>query len=211
MRFLNSLKIRNRILLVAIIPIIGIVVFSGILAYKAYTHMEEAKNLMEVAEIAPEITRLAHALQKERGTTAGFLSATDPMQIRSGRAKLAKAYTATDKEIKHFHEAFDKANHDRFSEEFDAILTEVNKNADYVAEKREKVLARSVTKDYAVKSYTKHVRELLNSVEYIASHSKDAELTDRLTAYSALLEVGEAAGIQRASGTAVPNIAGHVA
>ena len=203
MRFLNSLKIRNRILLVAIIPIIGRLVFSGILAHTAYKHMDEAKNLMEVAEIAPEITVLAHKLQKERSISAGYLAATDPTQIASDRAKLVKTYAVTDKEIKHFHEAFELANHARFSKEFDKILAQVNENADYVMEKREKVLSRSVGKDYALKSYTDHIRELLNAVEYIASHSKDAELTDRLTAYSALLEVGEAASVERATGKVV--------
>lgn len=203
MRFLSNLKIRNRILLVAIVPIIGIMIFAGILAQKAYDHMEQAKNMAEVSHMAPEITQLAHALQKERGATAGFLNQADPQKANAARKKLDEYYAITDKQIKHFHEAFDSANHDRFTKEFDEILKQVNENADSVTSKRQKVLSRQISNNDAVKSYTAHVRELLNAIEYIASHSKDAELTDRLTAYSALLETGEAAGIERTTGSVV--------
>ncbi len=203
MRFLNNLKIQNRILLVAIIPIIGILILASILATKAYKNMGEAQNMMEIAAIAPEITALAHSLQKERGTTAGYLSLTDSRKIQAQRNKLVSAHAETDKKIKHFHEAYDTVDKSRFSPEFAEILKTINANADNVAIKRDKILSRNIKKSDAIKSYTAHVRKLLNAVEYIASHSKDATLTDRLTAYSGLLEVGEATGIERATGSAI--------
>ncbi|MGH1398750.1 MAG: methyl-accepting chemotaxis protein [Alphaproteobacteria bacterium] len=203
MQFLKNLQIQTRIMLVAILPVIGILIMAGMLAMTAYSHMEEAKKLSQVAEVAPEITKVIHDLQKERGKTKSYLSATDSQKIYEARGVLEKMYETAHKHREELAEAYSHVHMEMFSEEFQGLSKKVMASLDDIEDKRKKVIARKISPKKAYASYTRHIRELINVVEYIASHSEDGELTDQFTAYSALLEAQEAMARERAVGMAV--------
>lgn len=200
MHFLNNLKIQLRLMLVAAVPTLGIIVLAGMLALTAYKHMTTAEKLKEISGIAPEITKVIHDLQKERGTTAGFLSTNDFQEIAGGKHILQELYKDSEKHRVELEEAYAQMHMEKFSEEFSELSNHVSVSLDEITEKRQKIIKREIGKKDAVTSYTRHIRELLDIVEYIASHSDDAKLTDKFAAYAALLEAQEAMGQERAAG-----------
>lgn len=75
---LNDTKMRVRIAIACLVPLLAFVAFAAI------------------AQIAPEISGLIHELQKERGATAGFISSKGEafaQTLRTQRPSTDKAVT----------------------------------------------------------------------------------------------------------------------
>ena len=202
MRVFKNLKIRTRILLVAAFPLLGLIYGNIIFAIESYNDMEASKKLLEVAEFVPEVSKVLHDLQVERGKSAGYLSANTQAKRQTFASTLKKLYGESEKHRGEMMVAYGHMHLDKFSEEFRSLAKNAITGLDDVETLRKQVLAGQISKNTAAKRYTKHVRNLMTIIEYIASHSRDSELTDRMTAYSALLETQEALGKERAVGAA---------
>ena len=73
MKILEEIKFKNKLLLIIIMPLIGLIYFSfsGILG-KLSTY-NEMNRLEGLTNLSSKISTLVHETQKERGRTAGFL------------------------------------------------------------------------------------------------------------------------------------------
>ena len=71
--FLENAKIGARIALALVLPIVGMLIFSGMTILDKRSVVSEMDSLQELAELAPSISALVHELQKERGTSAVFI------------------------------------------------------------------------------------------------------------------------------------------
>ena len=71
---LRSLSISRKLILVLIIPIAGLIGFSGFNVVKQYQLSTNMAEIDRLAGLAPTISALAHEMQKERGASAGFIA-----------------------------------------------------------------------------------------------------------------------------------------
>ena len=71
--FMNNLTIKRKLLVLLALPILGILILSGVISYDRYTTYTKFRMLNESVLLSTKISALVHEMQKERGMTAGYL------------------------------------------------------------------------------------------------------------------------------------------
>ncbi len=72
--FLENIKIGKRVALALVLPVLGMLAFSGFSVFDKYETSAEMGKVMELSEIAAVISAAVHEMQKERGMSAGFIA-----------------------------------------------------------------------------------------------------------------------------------------
>ena len=199
MGFLNNMKIRSRIALALLLPVLGLLVFAGINVSRQYSSATELKHLQELAQVAPDISDLVHELQKERGNSAGFIASQGGAVFDE---RLTAQRQATNEVRTHFNEimnAFDAAS---FGQDFAQKLKSARDSVGELDAKRKSVSDLSFTVPDMAKYYTGTITKLLDVVGDMAILSSEVHITDEIAAYVNLLQAKERAGIERAMGAA---------
>ena len=196
--FLKDVKIGTRISLSLVLPLVGLLLFSGYTAAINFKTASEMGELRELALLAPTISALVHEMQKERGASAGFIGSKGtkftkklPDQRKltdAGRASLSEAF-----------QAFDASAYGAgLAGKMDLAL----KALSGLDGTRKGVSALAITVPGMAKYYTGTIAKLLSIVEEMALISTNAEVTNAITAYTSFLQGKERAGIERAMGSA---------
>ena len=73
MKFLNNLKMRDKLILLLVFPIAGLVYFSVQGIRDTHSEVKEMERVGNLSSLAVKISALTHELQKERGATNLFL------------------------------------------------------------------------------------------------------------------------------------------
>jgi len=187
-----------RINLAVALPLLGLLAFSGIAMFDKYRAGSEVGDVLELADLAPNVSALVHELQKERGASAGFIGSKGAKFER----KLANQRRQTDAKLA----ALDGAFRTFDANSFDAALnTKIVTARDALAAlggKRNGVSALSISVPEMAAYYTPTIGKLLSVIEEMAVLSADVEVARRITAYTAFLQGKERAGIERAMGAA---------
>jgi methyl-accepting chemotaxis protein len=69
---LNNFKIGTRIIVALALPVVGLLVFSGLAVFEKSQVSPEMTKVNKLATLAPTIDALVHKLHKERDMSAGF-------------------------------------------------------------------------------------------------------------------------------------------
>src|SRR3990172_2914564 len=73
MKFLNNLRMRDKLILLLVFPIAGLIYFSVQGISEKYSEVKEMESVNNLSSLAVKISGLTHELQKERGATNLFL------------------------------------------------------------------------------------------------------------------------------------------
>jgi len=192
-----NLRIRTRILLVLLLPLAGFVGLASLTVLQQAGTAAEMSRLADMAELAPRLSALVHELQKERGNSAGFIGAKGEGGFRQ---RVVEQRQATDAERERFRDAvaaFDGSHSESFQQKIAAAAARLAKLEDT----RSAVDSLALSLDEMAKSYTATITALLDGVAEIALVSADTRISSQVTAYNALLQEKERAGIERAMGS----------
>lgn len=74
MRFLASITIKKRLLLLTFLALAVIVGFASYLLVLDYNRYKDASTTLQIANLSEKLGNVLHELQKERGASAGFLN-----------------------------------------------------------------------------------------------------------------------------------------
>ena len=74
-RWIENLTIKNKLLIVILPPILGCIFFGSFIVYNQFNLSQSLSKVQVLSELASVNSLLVHELQKERGMSAGFLSA----------------------------------------------------------------------------------------------------------------------------------------
>ena len=196
LEFLKNTQIGARIAMALVLPVVGLLVFSGIVVVDKRQTATEMERLEGLARLAPVISAVVHELQKERGTSAGFIGSKGTKFTE----KLPEQRTLTDKK----REAFDAALGGFDVEDYGAGLVGKMKAArDALARlegNRRQISALALSVPQMAGYYTPTIAKLLSIVEEMALLSTNAQITNAITAYTAYLQGKERSGIERAMG-----------
>ncbi len=95
--YLNNLQIRYKLLLLLIFPIVVLILFASDGVIQKWRQYSEARVVQDLYEVALGFSDVIHALQKERGLSAGYLgSGGERFQI-----ELSRQRAETDRRIQH--------------------------------------------------------------------------------------------------------------
>ncbi|PLX41388.1 MAG: hypothetical protein C0605_05705 [Hyphomicrobiales bacterium] len=197
-RLLNNTSINTRILVLCLIPLLALLALGITDLLNQRTNSKKASAIVKVIKVAPSISNLVHELQKERGTSAGF--------IGSKGKKFADAIggrrTDTDKALTRFRAAVEKASEQIKSAAFQNGLSKSQKALQELETKRKEVDRFQISVPQMAGYYTPLIANLLSMVESVADISDSATMIRSFTAYTAFLQGKERAGLERAMGAA---------
>lgn len=196
--FVQNIPIRFRIGMTVLLPLTIVI---GLCVYQVAAKQRELREihrLATLADLTPPISGLIHELQKERGMSSGYTGSKGtkfvdalPAQQKESDAALtaaqaALATIAADPQASGVTKDIEKA------------LQELKRLPDIRARISRLELP---VKDLA-KYYTATIAELLGIIDNLGVTSVDARVSRAIVAYMALLRAKEAAGLERAMGSA---------
>lgn len=170
---------------------------SGTLILRERATAIEIAQVAEVARINPSIGALVTELQRERGTSAGFLGAGGGAAFV---ARLAERRAATDAARVAYAEALGSIPADRLDDAFRRSIGAIDDELGRLDGWRRKVDALAVGVADQVGYYTGVVEPLIGLMSRNAHTQKGGAVTRRLVAMQALLSAKEKAGLERAMG-----------
>jgi len=194
MAILDHLKLRDKLLLMVAVPLLGLLYFALGSTWEKYRLSQEMTALDSLAGVSTRIGALAHELQKERGMSAGLLGSRGANFAN----ELPVQHAEADRRLQEFQAGLEGFGQTRFGGMLKPPLDEVEKSLADLRDKRRAVLAQSIPAPEAIAYYTRTIAELLAITGQVAILGTQAEISRNASAYAALLQSKERAGIERA-------------
>jgi methyl-accepting chemotaxis protein len=194
---LHNFKIGVRIWLAIFIPVAGMLLFSGVGLVEKYVFVAKMEQLERLVDLGPAVGNLAHEMQKERGTSAGFIGSKG----EKFRDRLPERRADTDAK----RAAFEAAARQFGGEAEGGLGADLAAISTALAElpaKRAAIDALALTAPAAADYYTVTIAKLLALVERMAGMSEDVGVSKAITAYTQILHGKERSGQERAMGSA---------
>ena len=197
MSVLANLRIGTKVALALVLPILGLLVFSGNAVLEKRRVAQEMDMLDDLAHLAPTVSALVHELQKERGASAGFTGSKGEKfrDILTNQRKLTDGKLAT------YNEAISKFDAQAFGAAFGSKRDAAKEALAQLSGKRGEISDLKLTVPQVAGYYTPTIAKLLAMVEEMAVISTNAQMTKAITAYTSYLQGKERAGIERAMGS----------
>jgi methyl-accepting chemotaxis protein len=194
--FMSNVKIGKRIIFALALPVLGLLVISGLSVVEKNQTASEMARLQGLARLAPTISALVHEMQKERGASAGFIASKG----KRFATKLPAQRQVTNQKRAALKAALAKFDAAGFGSALAAKLSAARSAVAGLDGARRQVSSLSFKVPQMARYYTGTIAKLLTVVEEMGSLSRDAEVTRAITAYTAFLQGKERAGIERAMG-----------
>jgi methyl-accepting chemotaxis protein len=195
MSFFADTPIRGRIVAVIAAPVLGLMIFAGLSLVERFEDWRRMEDMAQVTLLAPDVSQVIHELQKERGTSAGFIGSKGEAFADElpARRQDTDAAIATLRAKLQGNGLMDHPATARIRSSLEALLS--------LRETRGGVSNLTLAVGDMAGWYTKTIRDFISSVEEMAaSDIGNVALGHDLTAYVALIHAKERAGLERAMG-----------
>ncbi|OLP49771.1 methyl-accepting chemotaxis protein [Allorhizobium taibaishanense] len=196
---IGNLKIGTRIVIVAAIPsiaLLGAVVQDNV---RRLDIVSQAKSVADIAAMAPVIGGLVHEIQKERGASAGFIGANGQGEFAT---LLEKQRALVDAATQRFNAlnltAADAAGGPALRD----MARDTKAKLDRLTTMRSDVSSLKATVPEVAAYFADTIGSLIQLIESMSALTTDSRISNRIVAYSALLQGKERAGQERTVGTA---------
>jgi methyl-accepting chemotaxis protein len=197
--FLSNRSIRTKLALMLLLPILGLLYFSGAAVLEKSGVVDNLHSLQSLTHLAIRTSAVIHELQKERGLSAGFIGSGG--EKFAGELNVQRAVTdrkAT--ELQSFIVTFDTA---RFDEKFGGTLNVARLQVEKLGEMRSSITGLKVSGKGSFDAYTAIIASLLDVTFSVTNAGKQADMVRLTTSYYMLLNGKERAGRERATLNAV--------
>lgn len=194
MNFLSNVKMKQKLILLLIIPIAGLIYFSAGGALDKLRVLSEMNKTRAISQTAITISSLVHELQVERGMSSLYLGSKGTKFSKELQAQTLE----TDKRIVDFKKFSDSKEPEGYGDEFRAALTSLLKDIALLREKRNAVGALSLSVDKEVEYYTNLNASLIDLISILSLSSTNSTITNQTLTYVNILQEQEKAGVERA-------------
>ena len=194
---LNRLSIREKILSILVLPMVTALVFAGIVLAERWQIWNDASDLGTLAHMAPVVGKTVHELQIERGLSAGYIGSQGAASFEQ---RLSKQRKAADAAITDVAAALDQLQEANLNAAFDEPIAQARSDISALGERRQAVSARRINVGEMARYYTGTIANLLSIIELANTFTSNGDSVRLMTAYSALLQAKERAGLERAMG-----------
>lgn len=194
MNFFNNIKLRTKFLIFMIVPLLSIVLLSLVVITEHFHTLKQTNLLVKGVDLSSKISLVIHDLQKERGTSLGFIGAsgkTFDQQLIVVRANSDESI----KSIYAFLQYFDRQNYSiAFNNKLDGAINGIEQ----IPQMRARVDKLDAGIDDILNFYTSVIDNLISCIAEIANLSDQNAITRNLINYITLVKAKEAAGLERA-------------
>lgn len=194
---LIGVKIPVRLAILVSVSIATIGAYAGLNIWDAKAIKDSLPVAKSVAERAPLISDLIHELQRERGTSAGFIGARGSGNFPS---RLQVRRSATDTAILRANEALDDTLLLGASDKYLRATQQLKDTLKDLSGIRSKVSSLDTTVGQMAGIYTGFIRKAFDAVYSVANVSGDLSIDQDVGAILLLMELKERSGIERAMG-----------
>lgn len=194
LRMIGNLRLRNKILLLVSVPIAALFFTSWGLLLQLHKDKEAATNFEAASALSLKTSALVHEVQKERGSSAGFLAS-------KGEAFgdiVINQRVLTDKALQSYSEQLKLFNPAIYGPAFEENINKIDSLINKVGRMRNDVSGMSTTVGESVAFYTSLNTQLLNVSDSLARHAPKGDIANSAAAFATFLQSKERAGIERA-------------
>lgn len=199
---MHKLSIRQILALLFLVPVFCVAFTVWQLAPVAVGRMQDASALDRSVKLGTVAGELIHALQNERGASAGLIVATEGRTAH--RNRMLASQEVADKALEAFSAAFEAAKTEGLLSDRAAKFTEaVQKLAEDIKTTREKIITSNIEIVELLAFYGGVINDLIQGSAVQGASGSNEALADTRAALRSLLFAKERAGLQRATGNAI--------
>lgn len=195
----QNLSIKIKIGLIILLPMLGYLTVSFMQLHSTYTQYTSSQDIVGLVQFSSQISKLIHELQKERGSSSGFLASKG----QKFSEILATQRTATDQKKDDYTKAVTELRQKAVAKNLNEAIQKVDTSLAELGSYRQKISAQQLEAKDAIAFYTSLIQSLLAATSVTSHSSDDAQITTQLFAYSHFLQAKERSGIERATLSAV--------
>ena len=194
---LSRMRVRTRLLLLIALPMAVCLAYAGILMDERRQTAAACDSVTSIARMAPAISNLVHAMQKERGQTAGYIGSKGA----SFQDTLPALRDDTDAAVQLLQRDLARYRAGNGDPKLTtAVEAAISRAADATGG-RETYDALSLTVPDMAARYTSTIAALMAAISAMADASSDDAVNKPISALLNLMEGKERAGLQRAYGS----------
>ncbi len=194
---MKSLTIRAQIILIVCAPLLAMTIIGALQLSSVWNERSAKANIVELMELSVAANNVVHELQKERGSSAGFLASKG-----EGFADtLSNARTSADAKLEALRHTEASIADGVMTDSVANRLADINGDIRKISDMRRRVSAQAAPVKDAVAFYTALNGKLLSLTAEIIQHTADVNAVFRAAAYLNFLQSKERAGIERAVGS----------
>lgn len=189
-------SVKGRVTFLCVLPLLALIYMATSGALQKYSDATEATEVIEAVSFAPVAADLVHALQVERGSSAGFLGKSSAAFVD----KLNDARPKTDNMITDMQAAIALMQSHGILSDSAGHLKAALRLLEQLQDMRSRVQRRAVTAPEMAAYYTETIFELIEVLETSAERAQTVTMMERAMAYVSIVRAIEAAGLERAQG-----------
>ena len=191
---LNALSIRSRLLVIVAVSLASVLLLSLPTILKAQQDSTDASRTLDGVMLADAASALVHELQKERGTSAGFIGAGG---VGVFATRLRSQRSDTDRKLSAFQETLSQ---ETVRSLFPTKIDDIERLLVDLSAKRRAVETAEITVAVMSSYYTGVIAQMLSLFADVTASSTDSTVAVSGSALLGLLEAKERAGLERAMG-----------
>lgn len=191
---LRNLSIRNKIVLMLLFPLLGLMFFAADGIRDRLELAGEMRDVQMLVTLAGHIGAFVHESQAERGMSAGYLGSGG----NQFADQLPLQYQQTDQRARELRAYIDDQGAARFGAELASRLDGAMRMMEQLTNHRRAVQGRTIGAGEGIGLYTRLNATLLEIVGVLAAAITHGETTRMIGAYQNLLLAKEQAGVERA-------------
>jgi methyl-accepting chemotaxis protein len=195
MKWLNNLKIQQKLLLILAFPVISLSIASGTILVEKWQQTQEMTQVSELIDLSETLSQLLSKCQKERGLTVMFLSSRGERM----HDRLPGQYQQVDTAVQTLANYWKTHPDAQKQPDIHRAMTALNLKLTVLSTTREQVQAMTLSVSDARRFYTDIANNILSIIDTITELPRNVALTKPLRAYSYWLHNRELAGLERAA------------
>ncbi len=189
-----TISVKNRILLLGMIPLAIALWFIGLVIVDDYNLMNSLKKMEPATQLNIKIGAYIHEVQKERGATGIFLGSKGT----KFRSQLTQQRTLTDQKWATLSSYIKTQDKSSYTPEFEQILNNSIQLALAIPALRKDIDSLSISASKALEQYTRHNSQWLDVVQATAELTENVDVSHIRLTYASFSRGKERAGIERA-------------
>lgn len=194
----DKFSFTRRILLSALTPLSGMLLFGTIILLSNYSKYEDMKKTSAITNIISNIGELVHSIQIERGLSSGYITSSKD----KFKENLQVQRTIVDMSTKEFTSKVE-TNEIKSIKEIQPYIQAFNKDILSVINLRKDINEKRITQVNSINQYTKIISNILNITPKVAFLNKDREVSSSIATLASIQHFKEALGQERAYGTMI--------
>ena len=193
----QRLALGQRIFLTALFPFVGLILLSLIILIGSFQDHQTMARLASISKVAHEVNNLTHSLQAERGVSTGMIGS----DYKLFRDELLVRRDKTDQALHAFEQRLKQLKHQQLPVNMERAILKSVEWLDGLVGQRKKVDSRGDSVDRMQAYYTGLITQLLNIPAGMTVLEMDAALATNISAFTAVVDLKEIVGQERALGT----------